>query len=164
MYSLAGRGASDLEDLVQVAAEQVFRSVGTFQGRSDLTTWIYSICYRVLLRQRLWYRRWQLRFTLPDDELPDPATDELSASAALEARERALQLRQALAQLSDKYRAVVVLHDLEGLSVREIASIVDTGELTVRSRLRDGRKQLYKVLQAAAAASAHGGKHELTST
>lgn len=149
---------------MQVAAEQVFRSFGTFQGRSDLTTWVYSICYRVLLRQRLWYRRWRLRFTLAEDELPEVATDELTAGAALEARERALQLRQALAQLSDKYRAVVVLHDLEELPVREIARIVDANELTVRSRLRDGRKQLYKVLQAAAAAGAYGGEHELTST
>jgi RNA polymerase sigma-70 factor (ECF subfamily) len=163
MCSLAGRGASDLEDLVQVAAEQVFRSYGTFQGRSDLKTWIFAICYRVLLRQRLWYRRWQLRFS-PLDDAADMAADELSASAALEARERAFELRQALAQLSDKYRAVVVLHDLEELPVREIARIVDANELTVRSRLRDGRKQLHKLLHAATAAGTYGGKHELTSS
>ena len=51
--------------------------------------------------------------------------------------------------MADQFEAaVVVLHDLEELSVAELAQVVGTGELTVRSRLRDGRKQLAKLLQA----------------
>jgi RNA polymerase sigma-70 factor, ECF subfamily len=160
MRALAGSGASDVDDLVQLAAEQVFRSLDGFDGRSDLMTWVYAICYRVLLRHRRWYRRWQLHFTL-QDEPPQLPSDAESPSAALEARERLRQLQAALARLSDKYRAVVVLHDLEELAVKDIARIVGAGELTVRSRLRDGRKQLQNLVRDAPTPD-YGGQHELT--
>jgi len=162
MCALAGHGASDLDDLVQLAAEQVFRSLPSFGGRSDLKTWVYAICYRVLLRHRNWYRRWRLQFSLGEDDL-EWATDEDSGTL-LEARERVLLLHSALAQLSDKYRAVVVLHDLEEMAVRDIARIVQANELTVRSRLRDGRKQLRKILHENGADAPYRGRHELTPT
>ena len=62
--------------------------------------------------------------------------------------EAARELHATLALLSEKYRAVVILHDIEERPVAEIAEIVGSGELTVRSRLRDGRKQLAKLLFA----------------
>lgn len=162
MTALAGPGASDLDDLSQLAAEQVLRSLSSFQGHSELGTWIYAICYRVLLRERSWYRRFRLRFELDEAAGMDVESDDASPNLALEERERARGLYAALARLSDKYRAVVVLHDIEELSVREIAGIVDAGELTVRSRLRDGRKQLRKLLEAALEKAPLGGEHELT--
>ena len=66
--------------------------------------------------------------------------------------------------MSDKYRAVIVLHDIEELAIRDIARIVDAGELTVRSRLRDGRKQLQKLLQETSARAPFGDEHELKPT
>ena len=161
MTALAGPGAPDLDDLVQIAAEQVFQSLSSFDGRSDLLTWVYTICYRVLLRQRRWYRRWQARFTLQPQE-PVVASDEPSAAARLEAREDVERLQRALARLSDKYRAAVVLCDLEELPVREVARIVGANELTVRSRLRDGRKQLQRFLLETRHISDAGGRHELS--
>lgn len=161
MAALAGRGAPDLDDLVQTAAEQVFRHLASFDGRSSLVTWIYTICYRVLLRHRRWYRRWQARFVLqPDDD--STATREASPAASLEARESVAQLHRALTRMSDKYRTVVVLCDLEELSVAEVAQIVGAGELTVRSRLRDGRKQLTKLLVAEPMGLNTGGRRELS--
>lgn len=147
MRVLAGAAAPDLDDLVQIAAEQVFKSLGSYDGRSDLATWVYSICYRVLLHHRNWYRRWQLRFRAwsdADEHVPSSAP---SVSAQLEAAEQAHELRQAIARMSDKYRVVVMLHDIEELSVRQIAAIVGANELTVRSRLRDGRQQLGRLLR-----------------
>jgi len=164
MRALAGAGASDLDDLVQLAAEQVFRSLPSFSGRSDLMTWIYAICYRVLLRNRRFYQRWRVRFELDDGSGLEISSDEVPASTSLELRERALRLHAALARLSDKYRTVVVLHDLEELPIKEIATIVRTGELTVRSRLRDGRKKLQKLLHEDAALAPSRGHHELTPT
>ena len=61
MRALA-RGASDFDDLVQLAAEQVFRSLPSFAGRSEIETWIFGVCYRVLLSQRRWYWRFRQRF------------------------------------------------------------------------------------------------------
>lgn len=160
MRSLAGPSAPDLDDLIQLAAEQTFRSLDRFDGSCELTTWVYAVCYRVLLMQRRWYRRWQLRFTplSPDYEAFDDAP---TPPELLEARARSRSLHRALARMGDKYRAVVVLHDLEELKVSEIALIVSSGELTVRSRLRDGRKQLAKLLQADAVEQPLGAPHEL---
>jgi RNA polymerase sigma-70 factor, ECF subfamily len=160
MAALAGRGASDLEDLVQMAAEQVFRDLRSFDGRSALVTWVYTICYRVLLRHRRWHRLWQTRFVpQPDDWTV--AGEEASPVAKLEARESVTELQRALARMSDKYRTVVVLCDLEELSIAEVARIVGAGEPTVRSRLRDGRKQLSRLLVVEPSASP-GGSHELS--
>jgi len=161
MRSLAGSTAPDLDDLVQLAAEQVFRSLPSFDGRSELLTCVYAVCYRVLLTQRRWYRRWRLRFTLQREDDPMPRAEPLP-SVALEARERAQLLQAALAKMSDKYRVVVVLHDLEELSVKEVVHIVGANELTVRSRLRDGRRQLLRLLQADPELAIYGGRNELT--
>ena len=145
MRALAGPSASDLEDLIQTAAVQVFRSIARYDGSCSLTTWIYSVCYRVLLSERRWYRRWRLRFSYGEGE--DVPLDLPTPPDLLEARARAHELHRALRQLSEKYRAVVVLHDLEELSVAEVALVVGANQLTVRSRLRDGRKKLAQLLE-----------------
>jgi len=136
---------SEFDDLVQAAATEAWRALPRFEGRSELSTWIYGICYRVLLNHRRFWRRFRARFDVgvtTDPPLESPHTTELLAE-----RERAARLRAALGRLSDKYRAVVVLHDLEELGVNEIATIVRANELTVRSRLRDGRRQLRRLLE-----------------
>lgn len=158
--ALAGFRASDVDDLAQLAAEQVFRKLPTFRGECELMTWVYGICYRVVLKERRWYRRWSLRFTLQDSE-PSAESSEPSPGSSIEAQQRLQALNAALLRMSEKYRAVVVLHDLEELSVQEIAIIVSCNELTVRSRLRDGRKQLRKLLQVQEAFH-YRGRHELT--
>ena len=162
MRALAGSQAPDLDDLTQLAAEQVFARLPSFEGRSELLTWVYAVCYRVLLKQRRWYRRWSLRFRLEQED--DPVlSDDSTPSVDVERRERARCLQAGLARLSERQRAVVVLHDLEELSIAEIALIVDCNELTVRSRLRDGRKHLRNWLRSDGAL-AFGGQHELTSS
>lgn len=149
MRALAGSHAPDLDDLVQVAAEQMFRKLPAFEGRSSVRTWIYAICYRVLLQHRRWYRRWNKRFRLEQDgDLSVSDDDHQLPSKRLELRERARVLQAALSQLSERKRAVVVLHDLEELSIAEVASIVDCNLRTARSRLRDARKQLRKTIEA----------------
>jgi len=147
MRSLVGPQSADLDDLVQSAAEQVLRGLPAFDQRSELRTWVYAVSYRVLLRQRRWYRRWAARFSLGVEQR-DPSSHQPLPDQQLEAREQARQLREVLDQVSDKYRAVVILHDIEERSIPEIASIVGAGELTVRSRLRDGRKQLTELVRA----------------
>ncbi len=118
------------------------------------------MCYRVLLNQRRWYRRWKVRFSYLERE-DEPADEAPTPIELLEARTRARQLHHALSRMSTKYRAVVVLHDLEELNVPEVASIVGCNELTARSRLRDGRKQLSRFLLAEAL-DPIGAAHDLT--
>ncbi|SRR6266851_6362385 len=146
MRSLAGARA-DFDDLVQIAAEQALRSLGSFAGRSKLSTWTYRICYLTVLKHERWYRRWLRRFALTDrGDLPETQDATTSGDSALEQSERSSRLRQAVAQLSPKRRAVVIMHDLEGLAIDAIAGVVRANPLTVRSRLRDGRKDLARIL------------------
>jgi RNA polymerase sigma-70 factor (ECF subfamily) len=147
MQALAGR-APDLDDLVQTAAEQVFRSLPGFEDRSSLATWTYRICCRTLSKQRRWYRRWLRRFSYTSDGYQTDDIDLSNSQCAelIEQRERAGRLRRALGQVSPKRRLVVILHDLEELELEEIAAIVGANIHTVRSRLRDGRKLLAQAL------------------
>jgi RNA polymerase sigma-70 factor (ECF subfamily) len=145
MRTLVPPSAPDFEDLVQAAAAEVWRSLPGFQGRSELGTWIYTVCYRVLSNHRRWWRRYSLRFTTGVEDVF--ASDRSLPPELLDERGRVERVRALLGRMSDKYRAVVVLHDLEGFSVAEIAGIVAANELTVRSRLRDGRKQLRRLLE-----------------
>jgi RNA polymerase sigma-70 factor (ECF subfamily) len=145
MRNLVPPNAPDFEDLVQAAATEAWRALPRFEGRSELGTWIYTLCYRVLSNHRRWWRRYQLRFSIGVEDV-FPSDQEL-APELLDERARTERLRALLGRMSDKYRAVVVLHDLEGFSVSEISGIVAANELTVRSRLRDGRKQLRRLLE-----------------
>lgn len=151
MHALAGR-SQDLDDLVQMAAEQVFRSLDSFEGRSAPSTWTYRICYHTLLKSRRFYQRWFRRFVHADDVEADaehlPSASAPDGEQLLERRERAVRLRAALEKVSPKRRAVVILHDLEELDIAEIAEIVRANERTVRSRLRDGRRQLAEELES----------------
>ena len=145
MRALTACRSRDLDDLVQIAAERALRALDSFEGRADLSTWTYRICYRTLLTHQRSHGRWLRRFIL-DNETVEAADESLGADESLEQHERARRLRAALASLSPKHRAVVVLHDLEGLSVVEIAEVVSAKHNTVRSRLRDGRRALSRAL------------------
>ena len=125
---------------MQAAAERALRALARFEGRSQLSTWTYSIAYRTILDHDRWRFRWARTFQLSGE--PD-ATDSAAAEgdaerAALEAA-RAASLHRALSRIVPAKRAVVVLHDLEGLELKEVAAIVGANERTVRSRLHDGR-------------------------
>jgi RNA polymerase sigma factor (sigma-70 family) len=145
MRTLAGH--RDIDELVQIAAEQALRALPSFAGRSKLSTWTFRICYLTVRKHDRWYHRWLRRFTLTDDgELPEPTADLPRGDERMELNERADRLRAALDALSQNRRDVVMLHDLEGLSVDEIADIVSARPRAVRSRLRDGRAALTRLL------------------
>jgi len=144
MGALVARQDGDFEDLVQAAASEVWRARESFQGRGELSSWIYGVCYRVLLNHHRFWRRFRVRFDI--GIAGEPTSDAPQSLELLDELERAERLRKALERLSDKHRAVVVLHDLEGFDVPEIADIVGANPLTVRSRLRNGRRKLRRLL------------------
>jgi RNA polymerase sigma factor (sigma-70 family) len=145
---LATSDRAELDDLAQIAAEQAVRALPRFRGGSALGTWTYRICYSTLLKHQRFWGRWRRRFRLTHrGELPEPPAEQTTVPEALEAFERIERLRRAVAELPPKRRAAVVLHDLEGLELTEIAVIVGSGIATVKTRLRDGRRMLARVLR-----------------
>jgi len=146
MRALAGP-RQDLDDLVQAAAERALKALERFEGRSSLSTFTYGIVYRTLLDQQRWFRRFQRRFSLDSREEPDELAFPRSSETDLRELERARRLYAALDQLPKEKRATLILHDLEGLDVCDVAAISGTNQLTVRSRLRDAHKKLAQLLR-----------------
>ena len=146
MRALAGP-RQDLDDLVQAAAERAIKALERFEGRSSLSTFTYGIVYRTLIDHQRWFRRFQRRFTFDPREAPDDPTFPRSSETDLRELERARRLYVALDELPKEKRATLILHDLEGLDVSEVATISGTNELTVRSRLRDAHKKLADILR-----------------
>lgn len=138
----------DLDDLVQLAAERALRSLPRFDGRSALSTWTYGIAYRTIVDHGRFWSRWRRRFEHWDEErAPEPRSGADTEAAVLELR-RARRVHEALRQLPPAKRAVLVMHDLEGMPLREVAEAVGANDRTVRSRLRDGRRRLAELLRA----------------
>lgn len=136
-----GVRSADLEDLGQEVFVVVHRKLSSFDGRSKLTTWLFSICLHLVQRHR---RRAYLRLEFLHAEPPeriDPQTPEQSY-AAEEARVR---LEQLLAKLSPERRATFVLFEVEGVSCEEIAELTGVPVGTVYSRLHLARKQVSEV-------------------
>jgi RNA polymerase sigma-70 factor (ECF subfamily) len=133
---------TDAEDLVQETFAGALRGWDRFEGRSSETTWLYTIASRVC--QRMKRRRagepeaiGSLDETLPFGEarvamIPAGGATGLDEQIRREAAER---VEAAIASLPDDFRMPVVLRELVGLTVPEIASILGLEEGTVKSRL-----------------------------
>jgi RNA polymerase sigma-70 factor (ECF subfamily) len=146
MRALAGP-RQDLDDLVQAAAERTLKALQRFEGRSSLSTFTYGIVYRTLIDHQRWYRRFQRRFSLDSREEQEEPSFPRCSETDLRELERARRLYAALDTLPNEKRAALILHDLEGLDVAQVASISGANERTVRSRLRDAHKKLAEILR-----------------
>lgn len=150
VFNLAGRLLGDAEEAKDVAQDvflQVYRTLGRFEGRSSLKTWIYRIvvnqCHN---RQRFWRRRKKDR-SRPLDELT--RTDEARLVAVepgpfeqVRCQERSRRVQAALLGLSFDHRAILLLREVEGLSCEVIAATLGVAEGTVKSRLSRAREAL----------------------
>jgi RNA polymerase sigma-70 factor (ECF subfamily) len=129
---------ADLMDMTQNVFVVVHRKLSGFEGRSDLTTWLFGICRRVAIDYR---RSARIRREVPADARqiaslsgPQPGTD-LPDKAHLAALAETL-----LDRLPDKLRVVFVLFELDEMSGDQIAALLDIPVGTVRSRLRLARE------------------------
>ncbi len=155
LYRVMGdRG--ELDDLVQEVFVIAFRGLERFRGESKISTWLYRICINVALgRLRSKSRRPPpLQLTEQADSAPEDSPD--SPERLLERREDVARVYRALDQLSPKKRVVLVMHEIEGLDLKEIAEIVGAPQVTVRPRLHYARKEFYAIIAREDAAA--GGK------
>jgi RNA polymerase sigma-70 factor, ECF subfamily len=150
LFRLLGPSA-DIEDLIQTVFLKVFRSLKRFEGRSKLSTWLYSICVHVAMDHQRKKGR-QGKNANPDllPSLPSPEPDPCREAELSE--ERAM-LGQALSRMKKTKRTVLVLYDLMEVPAEEIASMLGTPVPTVRSRLFYARRELARLLTRA-----QGGK------
>lgn len=146
----------DARDLVQDAFLEVFRTLERFNTQYRFSTWLY----RILINKCINYRKRETRrrmFSFSDYGarnggagqqflVSNLASSEKNPHEVLENVELKRSIMAALDTLSERHRTVVVLFDLEGLSHRQIAEILQCPEGTVMSRLHHGRLKLKRVL------------------
>ena len=156
VYSLVCRlmsDPSDAPDIVQEVFLKVFRSIGAFRGNSSLKTWIYRIAVHEAYNHRRWFCRHQRQeVTLGTEEgaphhadtVTDPGRSPFEQAADHETR---ALVEQALEQLNPKFRAAVVLRDIEDLSYEDIATVLNVSLGTVKSRITRGRDGLRRILE-----------------
>jgi RNA polymerase sigma-70 factor (ECF subfamily) len=144
------------KDLVQDTFLNAYRGYKDFRGESRVSTWLYTIASRACQRLR------RKRKGQPDHELSleefIPSTDGelrlqipvdgLTPEEALANKQLRNALDQAIGRLPPKYRMVLVLRDMEGLSAKEVGSVIGLNERAVKSRLHRARLFVRRELSA----------------
>ena len=126
---------ASIEDAVQDVFLVVHRRLGEFEGRSSITTWLYGIMLRVAKD----HRRAQVRQAQKAERAQFLSLTSLSTSTPIDDAERreANQVVHAiLAELREDHREVMVLVEMEGLSVRDTAAVLNLHVRACQRRLR----------------------------
>jgi RNA polymerase sigma factor (sigma-70 family) len=128
----------DAEDIVQDACVRAFRFLGGFRGGNS-RSWLLAIVRNTAFT---WLKKNRPRAVVAMDEDELLEMEDTTLPAAIPANADAAVLRAALEELPAEFREALVLRELEGLSYKEIAEIVDTPIGTVMSRLARARRLL----------------------
>jgi RNA polymerase sigma-70 factor, ECF subfamily len=136
---------AEAEDLTQEVFVQVFRKLDTFRGESAFTTWLHRLTVnRVLMHFRK--NRGKKEQLTADGELPEPVVKTRDVLHTFPVLDR-LALDEAILKLAPGYRAVFVLHDVEGLQHLEIANILGCSAGTCKSQLHKARMKMRELLR-----------------
>jgi RNA polymerase sigma-70 factor, ECF subfamily len=159
IYRYAHRLCGEVEsakDLVQETFLNAYRGFKDFRGDAQVSTWLYTIASRACLRMRRKKkgepeRELSLEEFVPASEgefrLQIPV-DGLTPEEAFQNKELRLALDQAIEKLPKKYRMVLVLRDMEGLSAKEVGTVMGLNERAVKSRLHRARLFVRRELSA----------------
>jgi RNA polymerase sigma-70 factor, ECF subfamily len=135
---------ADIHDLCQETFVVVHRRLHDYDGRASLRTWIYAICLRTASAHRRSLRaRREDTCENPEPFVPAGTTDGAAKQDSdLDARRAMTEVQALLATLDDEKRRIVVLHEIEGLSMSKIAGTVGCPLQTAYSRLHAARKAM----------------------
>lgn len=158
VFTLCLRWMGDQQVAEEVAQDvfiALFRALSRFRGDAKLSTWIYRVVVNHCKNRRLYRRRRKmerhepLEGTRPDDDGParqfadeeTPGTD-----ASIHRSEAERLVHEALQQLEESQRTIILLRDVEDRSYEEIGELLDLPRGTVKSRLHRARSQLATIL------------------
>ena len=132
----------DAEDVAQEVMMVAHARLPEFRHEAQVTTWLFKTARNIAAthRRRERTRRW-LR-GMPLDYAAELQAHGPSALEVMERREAAAEVYSALDRLAEKYRSIVILFEIEGLSGEEIASLAGINLATVWVRLHRGRQKL----------------------
>ncbi|MDH5671968.1 MAG: sigma-70 family RNA polymerase sigma factor [Myxococcales bacterium] len=143
------RDPEDAEEVLQDTMLTLARSFRDFRGASSLSTWLYTVTRSFCIK-----RRRKSKFA-PSHEEPFEELDEGDSGlhsgrpdphSEVESRELWRQVQDAISRLEPEKREVLLLRDVEGLSAKEVAEVVDISVAAVKSRLHRARAELRALL------------------
>jgi RNA polymerase sigma-70 factor (ECF subfamily) len=153
IYNYVGRMLQDpveSEDVAQETFVRAFEALDHFQQAASFRTWLYRIAGNLAVdATRRRQRQWQMASSESleghgDDEVVDPSGR--SPDDILERSNLRQVVWQAVGELSDKLRPVLILYDIQGMSYEEIAHVLHCPLGTIKSRLFNARLQLRRRL------------------
>jgi RNA polymerase sigma-70 factor (ECF subfamily) len=139
----------EAEDAAQDTFIKAYRKLSDFRPDSALYTWLYRIAVNTCLdyKKRPFFAS-MFRGTREDDEVMNKLpSDEPSPERLYESKQTGHALRVGLEQLLEKFRTVLILKEIEGLSYEEIAEVLDISTGTVKSRISRAREELKQLLK-----------------
>lgn len=147
IHMLGDRG--EAEDAVQETFLRAWRALPRFDGRAELSTWLYRICINVSLNT-LRRRKRVDAADIADPRVPEPVADPTQGLTdprhAAQATQLYGRLAKALDDLSPSLRATVVLVLLEGMPQKEASEVLGCSEGTIAWRVHEARRRLRLVL------------------
>jgi RNA polymerase sigma-70 factor (ECF subfamily) len=152
VYALCLRmtnNTAEAEDLAQDAFLQVFRKLATFRGESALSTWLYRIAVNTVLMH---FRRKTLSRISLDDASNSHGDDKPvkreygSRDGRLETSVTRVALTRAISELPEGYRAIFLLHEIDGYQHREIAKMLGCSVGTSKSQLHKAKLRIRDIL------------------
>ncbi len=146
----------DRRDLLQTTLMQIVRRLGSFRAEASFSTWLFRVTANealMLMRSRRRHRarfieglEWEELATLPNARAMND-NEETGVESSLANRERDDRVRDALGELPEDYRDVVIAHYHLDLGLQEIADRLSITESAVRSRLHRARSRLRTLLE-----------------
>jgi RNA polymerase sigma-70 factor, ECF subfamily len=137
------RDVCEAEDLTQDVFVHLFRTIGSFRGESQFSTWLHRLTVNMVLMH--FRKRRREERTTTGGKMPE----QIAAGSQRPERMRIVDgilLSEVLAQLPDGYREAVILYDIEGLQHSEIAEMKGRSAGTSKSQLHKGRAMLRKLI------------------
>ncbi len=140
---------AEAEDLTQEAFLQLFRKIATFRGESAFSTWLHRLAVNVVLmrlRKKTANESSLEEATEPDEEEGGPRRDFGGPDLRLSGSIDRMNLQRAVEELPPGYKAVFVLHDVQGYEHNEIAEIMGCSIGNSKSQLHKARMRLRELL------------------
>ena len=136
---------TEAEDMTQDVFVQLFNKIGMFRGESAFTTWLHRLTVNQVLMH---FRRRGVRMeqVTEDGESPQQVVAGTEDYARMPVVDR-IALDKAVSQLPPGYRAVFVLHDVEGHEHEEVARLLGCSVGTSKSQLHKARMKLRQLLR-----------------
>lgn len=136
------RNSADAEDVAQEALLRAYRRFDRLRDRQRFRGWLVRIAFRLAIDRVRSAKRREVRETLWSQSEPRVSTEDAAATSEFQSH-----LERALAEISEKYRLVLLLSAMEGHTLEEIAALLGVPLGTVKSRLFFARKHLAEKLR-----------------